>query len=299
LTSIFLSWNRPHLLEKAIDSYNANTTVDHEVFLVDNASDGATKKVIKAARRAGKLDRAVFLRRNIGGLALNRILPEAKGRFIHFSENDFEYFEGWDKAALRKFEAFPKLGQMGLMSPWPKTGEGEIWGPVDIERLESGGEVIYKTPCVSTTSVIRREIIDSGLVWDNYVVEGRFRLPNDWGFSGRIAEMGYLVAWPDEHLAQTWGHNVAEFEKDVEYYIENYANKSWLGADVFDRRLAELGYQLVFEGGKWQIQRRSTGEFIETGPPRPPRFSRITAPARRVRGTMGRRLRALKPGSKG
>jgi Glycosyl transferase family 2 len=272
LSTIFLSWNRPALLERTIESYAANTCVDHEVMLVDNASDKATKDVIKAARRAGRLDRVVFLRRNQGGRALNRVLPAVRGRFIHFSENDIEYWPGWDAAVIRKFEAFPELGQLSPFSPWPPAHHvAGLDGVSDsLEPLESNGEVIYEYPSVGTTCVVRHEVVEAGLRWSN-IDSGRFRFPNDAQFSRQIRALGYKVARSDRYLVKNWGHNLEEMKSDVEYYLENYANKSWVGVEGLDQRLAQLGYRLVCEEGQWKIDQRGNAGPAPTAAYSPPR----------------------------
>ena len=50
IATVILSWQRPDLLRRTIESYTAQTTVAHRVLLIDNGSDAATRDVIVAAQ---------------------------------------------------------------------------------------------------------------------------------------------------------------------------------------------------------------------------------------------------------
>jgi len=246
ISTVILSWNRPALLQRTIASYAATTRCEHELFLVDNGSDDDTKDVIREAERAGVLDRVLLLDRNEGGLALNRLLPETSSPLVHISENDIEYLPGWDEAVLRAFDTFPELGQLSLFSPWPQTDDGEIWVDEQAhEPLEADGVVIYLTSSVTATCVIRREVVERGTRFHNVSSIGRFELLDDCEFSAQVRALGLQVAWGNRYLVKNWGHNVAEMRDNVEYYVENYANKDWVGVAGLEERLAKHGFRLV------------------------------------------------------
>ena len=66
---------------------------------------------------------AIFRDKNIGGEALDESLDKWRGRYVHISENDIEYLEGWDQAIVDSFEAFPKLG----IDPLLKKNWSEVY----------------------------------------------------------------------------------------------------------------------------------------------------------------------------
>lgn len=72
-----------------------------------------------------------------------------------------------------------------------------------------------------------------------------------------MKNLGYLVAWNDRYVAVNWGHNVNEFKRDVNYYINNYGAKPWLGVDGFAKRLRAHGYELTVDSrGDYKIRLR-------------------------------------------
>ncbi|MGM0876116.1 MAG: hypothetical protein ACQEWV_15395 [Bacillota bacterium] len=163
-------------------------------------------------------------------------------RFFHFSENDIEYYPGGDKELLVKFRAFPKVGQISPYSPFPQESKGEIWGTKQAKLVIKGELSLYMTKGnVGTTCIVRKKLIQQGLRWRNYE-QGRF--PADRKFSAHVKKLGWDVAWNDKYLATNWGHNIIEYQKDVDYYIKNYSRKA-LGLAGFKRRLKNNGYELI------------------------------------------------------
>jgi len=89
VTVVVLSYNRPHLLERALKSVAAQTFSDTEVIVVDNrsaSSDGIRDLVgaFSSVRLAANQDNRGFT----GGM--NRGLREARGEYIYLTEDDVE-----------------------------------------------------------------------------------------------------------------------------------------------------------------------------------------------------------------
>jgi hypothetical protein len=78
-----------------------------EVLVVDNASKDGTADAI--ARRFPSV-RLVRLKRNRGSCAKNAALPQARGRFIVFLDDDSYPQPGSVTRMIRKFETHPRLG---------------------------------------------------------------------------------------------------------------------------------------------------------------------------------------------
>jgi hypothetical protein len=213
--------------------------------VVDNGSGSEAKRVLERAVERGYVDNVIFLRDNEGGCALNRGIVLAHGEFVHISENDVEYRSGWDSELLSKFDAFPTLGQISPFGPFPEVAEGEVWVNHPGKQVVSQGKSIWITNAgVGTTSVVRRAVVDAGIRWANIEGQG-FRWPNDALFSRQVHELGYEVAWNDRYVATNWGHNVLEWNTDIDYYLGSYAAKSWVGVEGLETRLASAGYLLV------------------------------------------------------
>jgi glycosyltransferase involved in cell wall biosynthesis len=245
LSTVLLSWNRPGMLYRTLRSYRAATRSATELIVVDNGSQRETRTLIESAESAGLIDSAIFLSTNEGGLALNYPSPFLRGSYVHYSENDVEYRPHWDIELLAKFKAFPRLGQLSPFAPKPELNIGEIWVEHSGHLTSNSTENVYVTNAgIGTTCVVRRQLVEAGAKWMN-IESGEWRWPNDANFSSQVRNHGFVVAWNDHYVATNLGHNVAEWEKDLPYYLASYAAKRWVGVDGFERRLRNAGYELA------------------------------------------------------
>jgi glycosyltransferase involved in cell wall biosynthesis len=256
--TVILNWNRLHLLRVTVESYLATISMPYELVIVDNASSESARGFIEEVCRARANHRAVFLDENLGGEAINYGLEQARGRYLHVSENDIEYLPGWANELVGKFEAFPELGQLSPFSPQPETSKGEIWVRHEAEPITRGGHTIYLTRMnITTTGIFRREIWDLGFRWSSYPDPDEpgksFRFPNDVAASLFVRERGYVVAWNDRYTVINLGHNVEEWKQHLEYYLWNYRSKPWLQDEGMRQRLRARGYDLVEENGIYRI----------------------------------------------
>jgi hypothetical protein len=201
--------------------------------------------MIESAESVGLIDTAIFLPTNEGGLALNYPTSLLRGQYVHYSENDIEYRPHWDKVLLAKFAAFPSLGQLSPFAPKPEVEIGEVWVEHSGQRASSCGQEVFATNAgVTTTCIIRRQVLAGGVRWTN-IEAGEWRWPNDANFSSQVRKSGFAVAWNDRYMATNLGHNVSELEKDLGYYLSGYAAKSWVGIGGLERRLRSAGHELV------------------------------------------------------
>ena len=108
---IIPTYNRAHLLPRALESVLAQTFEDLEVLVVDDGSTDGTEAVV-----TGYDDRVRYLRQpqNAGvSAARNRGLREARGEFVAFLDSDDEWFP--EKLA-RQVERFRELpDRVGLL----------------------------------------------------------------------------------------------------------------------------------------------------------------------------------------
>jgi glycosyl transferase family 2 len=245
LSTVLLSWNRPHMLYRTLRSYREATRSTAELIVVDNGSQRETRTLIESAESVGLIDTAIFLSANEGGLALNYPTPFLRGSYVHYSENDIEYRPHWDTALLAKFGAFPSLGQLSPFAPKPEVHIGEVWVEHGGQLASSCGQEIFATNAgVGTTCIVRRQVLERGARWTN-IESGEWRWPNDANFSLQVRRSGFTVAWNDRYVATNLGHNISELERDLPYYLAGYAAKKWLGIGGLERRLRSMGHELV------------------------------------------------------
>ena len=254
ISTVLLNWNRIDNLKRTVKSYLATINVDYELFIVDNNSQDGSKALIQDICEGCPNHHAILLNENIGGEALNIGAEKATGKYIHFSENDIEYLPGWYENLLEKFDNFPELGQLSPFSPNPQKVIGEIFSVKETGPVTRKGITIYVTGLnTGTTSIIRRQVWDTGARWKSYG-KGDIWFPDDASFSDEVRNRGFIVAYNDKYVIINWGHNIRELKKELTYYIENYKSKVWFGIDGFKDRLNDHGYDLVTNSaGSYEI----------------------------------------------
>lgn len=227
LSTLLLNWNRVHLLRTTVESYLETVSVPYELIIVDNASsDGATEYIKNVCKWNPQRHKAVLLKENLGGEAINLGLSLAQAPFLHISENDLEYLPGWDTELLQKFKVFPKLWQLSPFGPEPEAEKGEIWEEHPSKPVTRGRYTIYLADAnIGTSCICRRELFDIGFRWRSHpAIElgSGFKFPDDGATSSFVKGLGYWVAWNDKYTVINWGHNVEEWEKNLNYYLSNY-----------------------------------------------------------------------------
>jgi glycosyltransferase involved in cell wall biosynthesis len=114
------TFRRPELLKEAILSALAQEGVTLEVVVIDDSPEGSAQRVIEELADS----RVTYLRNDppSGGrpaLVRNAGLSKARGRFIHFLDDDDRVAEGFYAAAVKAFDAQPDRGVVfGRISPF-------------------------------------------------------------------------------------------------------------------------------------------------------------------------------------
>ena len=121
------TFRRPALLREAIESVRAQKGAEVELVVVDDSPEGS------AAAIAGEFPDLVRYLRNpkpTGGfpsVVRNLGWPLARGRFVHFLDDDDLVPEGHYAAALAAFEADPRVGVVfGRVEPFGDAPETQM-----------------------------------------------------------------------------------------------------------------------------------------------------------------------------
>ena len=144
LHTVFITYNRLELTKRALRSYWETVSVPHSWALVDNASTDGTHEWLMSW---GEVPPYWPLAENrYPGYATNYGWSKAPqdATHLHRADNDHIFLPGWCEEVERIFES-KKVGQVGL-----RTAEEE-----QHSRWNTGGNC-----------VIRRELWDAGLRWD-------------------------------------------------------------------------------------------------------------------------------------
>lgn len=131
LFSIILpTYNRAHLLPRAVDSVLAQTFADYELIIVDDASTDGTREVVSSFADP----RIVYLRQdeNQGvSAARNAGICRARGDWITFFDDDDELLPSALQAIDDLFQKQP-------------SSVGFCWCGIRIVRVTSAGEMIWR-----------------------------------------------------------------------------------------------------------------------------------------------------------
>lgn len=117
---IIPTFRRLELLKEAILSVLAQERVRTEVIVVDDSPEGSARSVVEAVADS----RITYLQNNppSGGkpaLVRNAGWPKARGRFIHFLDDDDRVAAGFYAAAVSAFDANPSRGVVfGRIEPF-------------------------------------------------------------------------------------------------------------------------------------------------------------------------------------
>lgn len=144
--TVFITYNRLELTKRAITSYLETVTVPHLISIVDNGSSDGTDDWIHDMSHEIAWNMHLFHDNHYPGYAANRAweLTPADITHLHRADNDFIFLPGWCEEVQRSFRHYRMLGQLGL-----RTNDEEQ------SSINVGGNC-----------VIRRELWDKGLRWD-------------------------------------------------------------------------------------------------------------------------------------
>lgn len=264
ISTVILNWNRSHLLAETLRTYAETVSVPHELYIVDNASSDDSRKIIRAFAEKHPVKAIIELEENLGGEALNRVIPKMMGQFIHISENDQHYLPGWCEKIIKSFAAFPKLGQLCLYGPVPTEAEAWVEKPVE-QRTRNGEIVFHALTNVVTSSIIRRGLFVRGLTIHNVPSASDVRLPDDARLTRDIAALGYWSAYCDRYYVKNLGHDAKELRENYDYYRASYAAKGHIGVRDLDARLADKENSERHAFLRTLVQQLKPARALETG----------------------------------
>ncbi|MEA3492892.1 MAG: glycosyltransferase family 2 protein [Candidatus Margulisiibacteriota bacterium] len=124
LSVVTLTWDGLELTKKFVESIRKNTSVSHELIMVDNGSSDGTQDFIKK-----NADKYHFFDQNTGfAHGFNKGMALASGEYIAICNNDTEFPKNWFEKLSETFSADPKSG---LVYPCYTKGMkiAERWWP--------------------------------------------------------------------------------------------------------------------------------------------------------------------------
>ncbi len=231
ISTIVLNWNRADLLRATLQSYAQTARPPFDLTVVDNASSDHSRRVIEEAKALIPGLRAVLHDANLGGEALNDPIARAGGSLIHLHENDIVLLPGWQEHVLEAFRVFADLGQLSLFDGIPP--DEYPLDPQPVALRFASGKIVYEAQTnVGTSSILRAELFHARGIRVHNVPQAdpdAFAFPDDGRLSRDVKASGYWSGYSDRRYLRNVGHELAEFERDPEYYARNYASKPRIG----------------------------------------------------------------------
>ena len=160
---IIPTYNRAHLVGRAIQSVLEQTYKDFELIVIDDGSNDNTEYIIKEFQKKDKRIKYIAYKKNKGGSAArNAGIKSSKGEYIAFLDSDDEWLSEKLEKQIRLFSSMP--AKVGVIY----CGRYDFDDDTGIERLRSclfEGDVrieLFRGWCPSTTLLmIRRQCFDA------------------------------------------------------------------------------------------------------------------------------------------
>lgn len=219
-----ITFNRLPYTKRTLRTLWATIQVPYYLVIVDNASTDGTQEYLGNLVERNRANHVIFNTENYyPGKACNIGWREGLEEYpdaTHLMrlDNDMHFEKGWDLRSQEYFKNIDRLGQLGLDFD---GGENKV------PQYYNGMGLIEFPGCVGGPCIIRREIFDSGMRYDESRWEGsRSKLQEDSRFSREIKNDGWLVGHMDERLSYTFAtkDNWSDFP---EYYKKTMFDRGY------------------------------------------------------------------------
>jgi len=182
---IIPTYNRGHLLGRAIQSVINQTYHDFEVIIIDDGSADNTKQVVKSF----KDERIVYIRRDInrGAAAARNIgIKKARGEYIAFQDSDDEWLPEKLEKQIWVFNNTPP--EVGVVyTGFYKLKDNKKSYIPSVEIIHKEGDIFYsilKGNFVGTpAALVKRECFETAGMFDE-----KFPSLEDWELFIRISK---------------------------------------------------------------------------------------------------------------
>jgi glycosyltransferase involved in cell wall biosynthesis len=155
---IIPTYNRGHLIGRAIQSVLNQTYSDFELIVVDDRSTDNTEKVVKSIK--DKRIRYIQHEKNKGGAAArNTGIKAARGKYIAFQDSDDEWLSEKLEKQMKVFEGAPSNVGVVYSGFWKIEGNRKKYIPSSQVTQKEGNlhNEVLKGNFVTTQSIVMRK----------------------------------------------------------------------------------------------------------------------------------------------
>lgn len=224
LLASVITFNRLAYTKQTLRGLWATLEQPYYLIVADNNSTDGTQEYLKALLKRGRIDKLILNPENYyPGKATNIAWTEGLKDYpqaTHLAriDNDMHFEKGWDLRADEYFKTIDRLGQLGL-----DFDGGENKAP----QYYNGMGIIDWPGCVGGPNIIRREIFDSGLKYDETKWEDSGSpIQEDSQFSRKLKDDGWVVGHMDERLSWTFA-NKDNWNEYPEYYLKTMKDRGY------------------------------------------------------------------------
>lgn len=224
LVIALITFNRLEYTKRTLRSLWDTLEQPYYLIVIDNNSTDGTQKYLKTLKERGRVDKIILNPDNYyPGKATNIAWTEGLKDYPQAThlvrvDNDMHFEKGWDIKAEQYFRTIDRLGQLGL-----DFEAGENKAP----EFYNGMGIIEWPGCVGGPNIIRREIFDSGLKYDEMRWAGSGSpIQEDSQLSRKIKDDGWLIGHMDERLSWTFA-NKDNWQDYPEYYKKTMTDRGY------------------------------------------------------------------------
>lgn len=208
-----ITYNRLELTKKCLESIKTHTTGDYKLVVVDNGSTDGTREYLKDYNH-------IFNDENkYPGAATNQVWSQEDSDYYVRVDNDILFTEtGWNEYVIDLFNAFPKVGQIGLLDQRQRLLRQD-WESQTKRETNNGLSLNFWWPTVGGPCVVRKE------AKIEYIERPWTQLgqnTEDVHFSAKIKQNGWRVANVDKRIAL----HMSEGNFNDPYYDQTYKEKN-------------------------------------------------------------------------
>lgn len=231
LLIVLITYERLEYTKRTLRDLWDTIDVPYYLVVVDNASTDGTAEYLRRHKKRNKIDMVILNKDNYyPGKACNIGWYEGSKRYpqaTHFMrlDNDMHLEKGWDHKASEYFDKIPDLGQLGL-------DYTAIEGPeAQGKKLTLNGMTINHWPgCVGGPCIIRREIWDAGIMYDETPwqrgPDGSVIPQEDSKLSFQVMVKGWVMGHWTDKLAWTFA-NETNWHEYKDYYKKTMYDRGY------------------------------------------------------------------------
>lgn len=131
LSVVMPNYNHAHLIARALEAILGQSRPPLEVVVIDDASTDNSVEVLDTIALGAPSVRVVRGERNAGPVALvNRMLPDVRGRYVHFAAADDVILPGFYEAMAGVLDQYPTAGFASARSRFVEGGTIRAVSPI-------------------------------------------------------------------------------------------------------------------------------------------------------------------------